>query len=234
MRFTYTYKSYPNCPKATAYSKSAEEATSIHTSFSGWALLFAIMFFLYSAFEFFTNGDWSNFLSAIAFLIAAALYGFYAFIVRPNNTECGIAVILTEESCQNPIANEVCEAIRKKNKQKNMASFKTFFPLMIASVCDLIALVAAISGVYLLYHNNGGLLLLLCSTILIGLFSYIIWRIWPRSNSKGSRDSISTKNKIQEESTVRDTRGNTLYCRKCGNKVLPDSVFCSHCGTKLV
>lgn len=234
MRLTYTYKSYPNCPKATAYSKSAEEATLIHTSSSGAVLLLAIIFFLCSAPEFFTNYDWYNFLSSIAFLIVAALYVFYAFVVRPNNTECGIAVILTEESCQNPIAKEVCETIRKKNKQKNMASFKIFFPLMIASVCDLIALVAAICGAYFLYHNNGGVLLLLCSTILIGLFSYIIWKIWPRSNSEGSKNSISTNNKIQEESTTRDARSNTLYCRKCGNKVLPDSVFCSHCGTKLM
>ena len=34
--------------------------------------------------------------------------------------------------------------------------------------------------------------------------------------------------------THNDGTFNIVYCRKCGNKLLPDSDFCSYCGTKVV
>lgn len=43
-------------------------------------------------------------------------------------------------------------------------------------------------------------------------------------------DNVPTNNQSVETLSKRKA----LFCRKCGAKLLPDSLFCSYCGTKVV
>ena len=58
------------------------------------------------------------------------------------------------------------------------------------------------------------------------------------SENKGSNDTEvqmeNDKNSSFEESTELQPPKRTLFCRKCGAKLLSDSLFCSYCGTKII
>lgn len=234
MRIRYTYHNYPNCPKATEYSRSAETASAYGGLFIGLPSLASVVFLLISAFSFFGNYNWGEFLGSVAFVLAMALLDFYFFVIRPNNTSCEIKVILTEEGNSKLPKNtvqEYCELLRIENRKTNKDAFESFYPLFLVSFCDVIALIAGIKGVYFLCHKENGVFLLLASIVALGVFSYLIWRFVnkPAPISK----TINTTTKSSTINTVESLDNDIFFCRKCGAKVLHDSTFCSKCGTKV-
>lgn len=236
MRISYTYHNYPNCPRATEYSKSAESSAAYGSMLLGLVTIGAAIFFLVCAFSFFGNYNWGEFLGAIAFAIGAALIDFYAIVIRPNNTECEIKVILMEDGNRRlPAATiaQFCEALRKENKKQNKEAFMRFFPVFLVSLFDAVALIATIKGVYFLCHKEDGLFLILGGIVAIGILSYLIWRLVKGPSPKPTTSILSSSNEQPVPTANSTGSGDIAFCRKCGAKILSGSVFCAKCGTKV-
>ena len=235
MRISYTYSNYPNCPRATEYSKSAEESAVRLYGLIGLITIGAIITFLICTFSFFGEYQWGDFLGGISFVAVAALLDFYAIVIRPQKTNCEIKVILAEEGNRHLpqyVVQQFCDNLRKETKKENTKAFLKYLPVFLAALSDAIALIGSIKGVYFLCHKEYQLPLLLCSLAALGVFSFIIWRLlnapaldYVSSNESTSNASFSSS--TQTENT------DIAFCRKCGTKVLSDSVFCSKCGAKV-
>lgn len=233
MRIRYTYQNYPNCPRATEYSKNAESMAVNGEMTAVLLSLGAGITFLVCTFSFFGNYNWGDFLGAIAFVIGAAILDFYFFVARPNTTQCEIKIILIEEGSHHlpsPVVEQYCEDLRKENKKINTEAFKKVLPVFSVGLFGAVALIATIKGVYFLCHKEGGLFLCLGGIVALGVLAYILWRLLakPAENAPavGSRVTSQTVSNATES-------GDIAFCRKCGSKVLPDSVFCARCGTKV-
>ncbi len=233
MRISYTYKNYPNCPRATEYSHSVESASAYAGMFIGIFSFAAAATFLASTFYFFGDYKWGLFLCGITFALAMALIDFYYFIIRPNNTSCELDIILIEESDKSlpkEIVQEFCESLRSEARKKNKEAFKDFFPVFLAAFCDAIALIAGIKGVYFLCHKQGGLFLLIGAIVAICVFSCLIWKFSNKNNSEASIESIQNHSPTSSSTYPDD---GIMFCRKCGATTFPDSKFCSKCGSQV-
>lgn len=236
MRIRYTYQKYPNCPRATEYSQSAESSAAYGGMLIGPLSIGAVIAFLICTFSFFGNYQWGEFLGAIAFTVAVAMIDFYYFVIRPNNTQCEIKVILTEDGNRNlpsSVVQQFCENLRKENRKANVEAFKGFFLVFVVSLFDAVALISAIKGVYFLCHKEGGLFLLLGGVVAICVFSYLIWRFVNGPSPKSVTSSIIANKETKTPVPNAVESEDIAFCRKCGTKVLSDSVFCAKCGTKV-
>lgn len=68
-KITYSYNSYPNCPEATEYSKSRASTAAQLGGIVGFASLGAVFGLVYTASEFFSKNNWSDFIGGIVFAI---------------------------------------------------------------------------------------------------------------------------------------------------------------------
>ena len=236
MRIHYTYQNYPNCPRATEYSRSAESAAAYGGIFIGPITIGAVIAFLICTFSFFGKYNWGEFLGAIAFAVLVAIVDFYYFVIRLNNTQCEIKAILAEESNRNlpsAVVQQFCENLRTENRKENKNAFMRFFSIFLVSLFDAVALIAAIKGIYFLCHREGGLFLLLGAVVTMAILSYIIWWLIGGHSLK-SNETILTTNNDSTSSTHNSSKCDDIaFCRKCGTKVFSDSVFCAKCGTKI-
>ncbi len=236
MRISYTYQNYPNCPRATEYSRSAESASAYGGMLIGPLTIGAVIAVLVCTFSFFENYNWSDFLGAIVFSIVVAIIDFYFFVIRPNNTRCEIKIILTEESSRNyppEVVKQFCENLRKENKKENKKAFSHFFRVFIASLFATISLIAAIKGVYFLCHKNGGLFLFLGAVVSLCVFSFSIWRLVNKQSSASNSKVPQKTDEMVKVDSKQSKTDDIAFCRKCGAKILSDSVFCEKCGTKV-
>lgn len=235
MKIRYTYQNYPNCPRATEYSESAESSAAYEGLFIGPLSIGAVIAFLICTFSFFGNYNWGEFLGAIAFTIAVAIIDFYFFVIRPNNTQCEINVILAEDSNRNlpaSVVQQFCKNLRKENKKKNTEAFINFFLIFLVSLFDAVSLIATINGVFFLCHKEGGLFLFLGGVVAIGVFSCLIWHLVSGHSKKPNTSKVSVSKEPSDTPSASES-GDITFCRKCGAKVLSDSVFCAKCGTKV-
>lgn len=236
MRISYTYHNYPNCPRATEYSRSAESSAAYGGMLIGPLSIGAVITFLICTFSFFGDYNWGAFLGAIAFTIVVAIIDFYYFVIRPNNTQCNINVILAEEGNRNlpsPVVQQFCENLRKENRETNKEAFKSFFIVFLVSLLGAVALIAAIKGVYFLCHKEGGVFLLLGGVVAIGISVCLLWKLLNGSSPKPTTSQKTVSNTQSETIATAPENGDIAFCRKCGTKVLSDSVFCAKCGTKV-
>lgn len=236
MRISYTYQKYPNCPRATEYSQSAEYSAAYGSILVGPLSIGAVIEFLICTFSFFGNYNWGEFLGAIAFTIVVSIIDFYFFVIRPNNTQCEIKVILVEDGNHNlpsSVLQQFCENLRKENRKTNTKAFTRFFLVFLVSLSGAIALIAAIKGVYFLCHKEGGLFLLLGGILVIGVLAYLLWRLLSDPTPKPATTPVPVSKEPPETAPRTSESGDIAFCRKCGTKVLSDSVFCAKCGTKV-
>ena len=68
-KITYSYNSYPNCPEATEYSKSRASTAAQLGGIVGFASLGAVFGLVYTASEFFSKNNWSDFIGGIVFAV---------------------------------------------------------------------------------------------------------------------------------------------------------------------
>lgn len=236
MRISYTYQKYPNCPRATEYSQSAESTAAYGGMLIGPITIGAVIAFLVCTFSFFGNYNWGEFLATIVFSVVVAIIDFYYFVIRPNNTQCEIKVILTEEGNRKlptSVVQQFCENLRAENRTANKKEFAKFIRVFLVCLFDAVAVIATIKGVYFLCHKDGGLFLLLGGIVAISILSYAIFKLLcsPLHQSTAATTPASEKPAVNDSASIENI--DIAYCRKCGTKVLPDSVFCAKCGTKV-
>jgi len=141
-----------NCPRATNYSHDRERTTALLGGLVALGSLFTIYAFIDSTFSLFTEHNWSNFFTAFAFINLIALWDLYMFILRDNNTECNINIILIEEEL---LEEDDCEKseyikqqiplLKKENKRKNIKITKKYFLWFYLGLFVTIAIVGIIS-----------------------------------------------------------------------------------------
>lgn len=236
MRIQYSYKNYPNCPRATEYSQWAESRSATAGGLVGIITIAAVICFLASSFSFFGNYNWMDFLGSIIFVVIAAVVDFYYFIIRPNNTRCEIKIILLED-CNPTLPQETIKQLsknlRKENRIENNSQFLKFFSVFAVSLVDTIALIAIIKGVYLLCHGEESWLLVVGALVLLIVLSCSIWlMVRDKPIKSAPKKSLSYYNQTNSANEY-DEKKDIAFCRKCGAKILPDSIFCDKCGTKV-
>ena len=229
MRLWYSYQNYPNYPRATRYSKLVASSDTLVTLFLGWLSIGVVIAFLIYTFSFFENYNWNEFLHVIAITIAAAIADIYFFAIHPKNTECDIMVIVAEDGNHNlpkPVVQQYCENLRNENKKANIKIFIRMFLIFLVGLSGAVALIATIKSVYLLCHKADVTLLLSGSVFATVVFALLLFRMLRSSSRKAhAKTTPSNKEPLASEEVA--------FCRKCGAKVLSDSVFCTKCGIKV-
>ena len=233
-RYTYTYQSYPNCPEATEYSKNRSRNSSLLGMMGGVFVLFGVVWFLLSAFDFFETYDWQAFLEGVAFFFLAGAAYFHIVVTRTRNTQCQINIILINETNKDVpyhVVDAYCEEMRKHTRKENIAISIKFYLWFIMALVAAVALIGAIKGVYFLCHKQNGMVLMICSLIVLVLDGVLAW-IRCRLHAPATKQMVQTpaNNQSGQENCASGSIG---FCPKCGAGALAGSLFCTKCGTKL-
>lgn len=231
----YTYHNYPDCPRATKYSKNAEGSAAYGRMLLIPIAFYVLYYLLDSNYDFILNLNWLEYLLSILLLFVAELYFLYAMEIRENNIQCKINIILMEESNKSSSKDKIkyyTNCLKEKNHYKNKDAFMRFLRKVILINIGLISFLNLILGIYFVYQNMEGIIGLLIGSVGLCIFFYVYF-------AYGKKKSYvhNTKNESDKQGELNSSRtfenDNTQFCRKCGHKLLPDSLFCSKCGEKI-
>lgn len=183
MRIKYTYKSFPDCPQATKYSKDREASSVGLEMAAGGLTFFAIIVFLACTFDFFGEYNWKDFLSSLAFACAASLLDFYVYIYRRLDTEYELNIILLNAKSSNypqEVLSNLYKSLREENEKEKMASAKSFFLFFFLLMFASISLIGAIKGLFFLCRKYD-ILSVIMTLLVLGVIS---WRFFKSISSK--------------------------------------------------
>lgn len=255
-KVTYTYKSYPNCPRATEYSKERERQAVHLNSLAGILSIGAIISFFICTFSLFSDGNWIDFSFAIFFASLIALFDAYVFVMRAKNTECKLNIILFEESLlmkmnhhkeqmqtlekenrkeqllylkQNYIEQMDIfkQEKRKETRKENITFLKRYFLYFFLGLFVAISIVGIIQGLVFIANGDDAIMLLFSIIAFLSL-SFLFFCTLPIGKK------LFEKKKLHKTilSPIYSSE-EKLFCRKCGAQLMTDSLFCNKCGTKV-
>lgn len=253
----YTYKSFPNSLQATEYSRERERSAVYLRGMVGILSLGAIVMFLICTFYLFSNGDWENFLSAMFFTILIAFLDAYVFILYDNNTQCNLKIILFEEEAtknfyslkeqMQTLDSEKRKAelsalkrqfiaerelFKKANRHKNLIFLKKYFLFFFLGMFLSISIIGIIQGVVSLNSNESAISVLLFS--IFGFLAFCCLIVYNLPVGKQWFNMIfKKKNHLTDNGKQQYNNDGNLFCRKCGTRLLNDSVYCNKCGAKV-
>lgn len=239
MRISYRYRSYPNCPRATDYSKSSEEfAVSLSIFITVLSLAGGLAFVL-STFDFFGAYDWGEYFQVISFVLAVGVFDFYCIVCRQRRIERKLKYILLEES--QTVLPSVIENYKNTRRDQDWKDNWTDFKKCSFYFIDILLLamfvIGTIKGVYFVCHKENGSALLLISITAVVVLSFVLIRMYAHQqksfaqNATSSNDSGSPYTEVCKTGTRPEDE--IRFCSKCGAKVFPDSIYCSKCGNKV-
>ena len=140
IRYSYTYKKYPNCYEASCYSKRRSEEASRLAMLGFFVLLFGICGII----NIFTTGlPDKQILQIILDIIAISFcvfYFYYLFVLRNIITENEIAIIFTRADYGWDVPIEIYETIeimRLRNKKilmKKIINFSVVYILILTVI----------------------------------------------------------------------------------------------------
>lgn len=116
------------------------------------------------------------------------------------------------------------------NNKKKFA--KKFFLLVFSGLFDICGILAFLISIVNLYNTGTGAALLIFSllaVIIITTVTIVLYRKIEGYKTKPIR--LFTEKQNLSEPVLTQTE--YIFCHKCGNKLLADSMFCGSCGTKL-
>lgn len=113
IRYTIQYKSFPDCPAATEYSKDAAEIQHMNGSLSFVALIGGGIAYIYSIFNLISKGDWITFISSVLFITVSIFWFMYAYLVSPVKTDRKIGLILLKHSYPDATPEQIKEVENK-------------------------------------------------------------------------------------------------------------------------
>lgn len=119
--------------------------------------------------------------------------------------------------------------------KKQYAWYMVYAFLGLTFLSSLVSASTAYSTAYAIGSIIGSLIL----PILIGIYYYKRKPLFVTSetnNCSASNNQTATTNQTLQNSASpysAEKRTEISYCRKCGNRVIPNSVFCNKCGSKI-
>lgn len=248
-KITYTYKSYSNSPRATQYSKGREATTALLSGVTGIFSVGAVIAFFICTYTLFSEGNWSSFLIAFLIIFLAALFDAYIFVLRSNNTECNLNIILFEELLIKKKNHHISKIdkfdelakikiqyveelkeyekrTKKENRDNNIKFLRKYFIYFFLGVFIAISVIGIVQGI--IDCNYATLLVSLVAFLILGcLFFFAL----PIGKKIFTKKLVKKENSYNEKTMALSKE--KLFCRKCGAQILPDSVYCDKCGSKV-
>lgn len=236
MKIQYTYRSFPNCPRATEYSRSREWFGTLWGTGSGAGALFSIIWYVIATFGFFSEYHWEDFLLCLLSVTVLCFLCFYITVCRTNTTDCELNIILLEEQgdiSDDELRREIFNKMRNKNRAENLLQIKTYFIWYALILTASTSLIALIKSIYLLLTDDGGLGMLVIATIVLTATLWGGYKLWKIANPSTRLKKISQE-KAKTISQPKETKSDDIrFCHKCGKELSDESIFCSSCGTKV-
>lgn len=229
-KHTVYYLSYSSSKAATAYSRDSAVTGTYVGGICIMLCIGALIWYGYGTVDLFSGTDYYDYINYIASLVSLWIMSrwfLYFFRIRDSAVDRHCKIIIIRENPRNlpeELVKELEEEIKKEGeeeKKKEKKAFNNlFYPLLIIGT----AIIGGIYSIYEFYHNRSGLVeIIIASVILIvGIVTLIICVRPPREEKK-----IMHENNISSEDSF-------FFCRKCGAKILSDSVFCSCCGNEII
>ncbi len=256
-RIRYTYKSYPNCPRATEYSRERERGAALLSGLVGVLSIGAVIAFFVCTFSLFVEGNWGDFFAAVFCTILVAFFDAYIFVLRGRNTECKLNMILFEESAIIKMNHhkeqmqtldaekrkeelsalkkhyiEQRDSFKKENQKENLLFLKKYFLYFFLGMFLTIAIVGIIQGFIFVANGDDATALLLFSFLAFLGFGCLFFVTLPIG--KTSFEKIFVKKKVHDAVAKQPHKTiEKFFCRKCGTQILPDSLYCDKCGEKV-
>lgn len=255
-RITYTYKSYPNCPRATEYSRERERGAALLSGLVAVLSIGAVIAFFVCTFSLFAEGTWGDFFAAVFCTILVAFFDAYVFVLRSNNTECNLNIILFEESAIRKMnyhkeqmrdfdkekrKDELSKfkmqyveelkafkkSTKKENQKNNIEFLKRYFLYFFLGMFVSISVVGIIQGV-----SDGYPITVFISLATFFILDFLFFYALPIGKKVFAK--ISAKKEISYNAKKQlPLTEEKLFCRKCGAQILPDSLYCDKCGEKV-
>jgi len=180
IRMPYSYKSFPNSPRATEYSHSRERSAAFFSGAIGILSFSAVVTFFITAFSLFSNGNWDDFLYVLLFVLIVALLDAYFFVLRSHNTECNINIILLKESPTKPENyEEIIKVLKKENRKRNIIFLTQYFLYFFLGMFIAISIVGIIQAAILLSNGKSATVLLLLSILALIVFGCLFFFALP-------------------------------------------------------
>ena len=236
IKYKYTYSIYPDCPKATEYSRERSETTARMTMCTGMLGFFSVL--AYVAFSIVFLEEWEEgyfigwLLSAI-FVTFFSFLLFYLMVCRNYSTESEIEIILLKSKFgrdYEDVLDEEIKKIRYINRKENATRIKHFFVWYSLILSGITAAIAFFTSIYLLCEEGYGAGMLVISLLSVFVAGYGIYRLRKKSNVSIKTVKETTPMDIKENKTNND---DVYFCSRCGKEVSLDSLFCSACGNKV-
>ena len=98
IRISYQYKNYPDCPKATRFSKNMSLMSAVCTSFAGLPLLVAVLGAIIGIGKYLLESSWVEYFVALFCLIFVSLIVYFPIVLHPHLTDLGIRLIIVKNS----------------------------------------------------------------------------------------------------------------------------------------
>lgn len=238
-RYRVSYSAYPSSKEATEYSKSRATNGFYAGGVVNMMIIGAVIWYIYGVIGLFGKLDIINYLESFSAITVMSWLTLYFYVLRSQITdrECKLIIIRENASRAGTEPAELKSLIAEIKSQYRLSmkeSIKSFFSGFIPAFISGTGLIGAIKSVYMLCHEDSGLEGLIISLVIIA--SCVAYYV-AKYASKASKPVIHEINRNETNAAKVETsnmKQEMLYCRKCGNRIYPDSVFCSKCGTEII
>jgi hypothetical protein len=232
------YTIYPDCPEATAYSQGRAYGAFFLGILAVFGSIASVIWFVQSTISLFYESKLESFFySAILLVFFAVIDLLFVFHGKVTDRELQIILAMARRE-KNETAVEAFKKQLRLVSKKEMKDFsKRYFLFFFGGALSLIGLIGTITGIYLLCHNQAGLLLLILSSVATVSIVILLRFLYSRIKQVEKPDTI-LKASIHENSINNEAANHKptilSYCHKCGAKITEEGVFCHKCGNKVI
>lgn len=232
MRISYTYRSFPNCPAATEYSRQREASNVYLLALVLIGGFLAALVYIASTSLFPTEMDWKFLCLGFGAVIIWGLFAFYTFVRRPLATELNLKIILDEEhvvSLPYDLREDDYAKLRKDVNKKVLEAAKPacvyfFYGLGFATtvIWDIVFIKKGYIATTIIY-------LLAALSLAAGALYY--HSIRKKTREKAELYKALHKSIIKNDDSLKPKNDENWVCPQCGSKNKIHAMFCKDCGT---
>ena len=238
-KYKISYTSYPSSAEATSYSQSRAMTGFYFGGMINLMIICSVVYYIFCVVGLFDGFDVIDYLKALGIIIVMSWVTLYYYVVRNIITDRECKMIIIREKAEEVGANndevKVIETqIRLQSKKHVKTSIKDYFAGLIPALSLGTGLIGCATSVYKLCHKNGSMIGLLISLlIIIGCGIYYTTKYTSKYNVSYHK-LRKEKTAVPETLVSKSSNNEQQFCRKCGTRIYPDSLYCSKCGGKII